>query len=407
MLSVDEARARILALVAPLGLERVALLAARGRALGEDVVATRALPPWDNSAMDGFAVRAADCPEPGRVLDVVATIAAGQAPAAPIGPGQAARIMTGAPMPPGADAVVMQEHTDHGAGAAAGRVRIDEPVPPGQHVRRRGEDVAPGDVVLRAGQTVGPGEIGLLAALGRAQLGVVRAPRVAVLSTGDELCDVDEQPGPGQIVNSNAYALGAQIAEAGAVPVLLPVARDRRTEIAARLGEALTLDAVVCSGGVSVGDYDFVKDAMADVGLVLDFWKVAMKPGKPLAFGAVHGRPVFGLPGNPASSMVSFELFVRPALRRMAGHARPDDRRRELVTLAAPHAKEPGRAHFLRAVLEPPRELGERRVARLPRRQGSGMLTSMAGIDALLELPAAHGPLPAGAPVTAILLGPG
>jgi molybdopterin molybdotransferase len=407
MLTVAEARAQILARLSPLGGERVALLEARGRVLAEDVIAGRALPPWDNSAMDGYAVRSADA-APGRTLAVVSTIAAGQLAGRALEAGEAARIMTGAPMPAGADAVIMQEETDLGA-TTPGHVRLDAGARPGQHVRRRGEDVREGERVLAAGALVGPGEIGLLAALGRSQLTVVRAARVAIVSTGDELCDLDEPPGPGRIVNSNAHALAAQVAELGAIPVLLPTAKDCREDIAATLAAALAHDVVISSGGVSVGEFDFVKQAMSDVGLEMGFWKVAMRPGKPVAFGvsdlAGRLRPVLGLPGNPASSMVSFELFVRPVLRRLAGHAEADDRRRERVALGSAYRKEPGRAHYVRARLVAGPTPDAPRVAELLARQGSGMLMSMIHVGALLELPIETGDLPAGAIVTAIVLG--
>ena len=406
MLTVSEARARILAAVRPLGPERLDLLAARGRVLADDLRSGRDLPPWDNSAMDGFAVRAADCAAAGAALSVVAEIPAGRPTAVVLAAGQAARIFTGAPMPAGADAVVMQEDTDHGQpGARADRVVVRDRVAGGDHVRRRGEDLAENARALAAGTALGPGEIGLLAALGHARVTVHRAPRVAILSTGDELVDVDQAPGAGQIVSSNAFALAAQAEELGVGAVVLPIARDDRDEIAARMREALSFDAVLSSGGVSVGDHDHVKGAMGAVGLEVAFWKVAMKPGKPVAFGVLAGpegpRPFFGLPGNSASSMVSFELFARPALRRMMGHRLADDRPRVSVRLGAAVAKAPGRASYLRARLE---RHGDALVATPNARQSSGALTSMVGADALLELPAERGDAAAGELVTAIVL---
>ena len=412
MLTVADARARILEAVRPLGPERLDLLAARGRVLAGDVVSGRDLPPWDNSAMDGFAVRAADCAAPGAALFVVAEVPAGRPTTVTLGAGQAARIFTGAPMPAGADAVVMQEDTDHAAaGARADRVTVRIAVRAGAHVRHLGEDLARSACALAAGTALGPGELGLLAALGHARVTVHRAPRVAILSTGDELVDVDEAPGDGQIVSSNAFALAAQAAELGLSAVVLPIARDDRDEIAARMREALSFDAVLSSGGVSVGDHDHVKGAMTAVGLEVAFWKVAMKPGKPVAFGVLAGpasgtsegcpRPFFGLPGNPVSSMVSFELFARPALRRMMGHRVADDRPRVTVRLAAAIGKAPGRASYVRARLE---RDGDAIVATPNPRQSSGALTSMVGVDALLELPAERGDAAAGEPITAIVL---
>lgn len=395
MLTVKDAAARIRAKTTRLPAESVALGSADGRVLARDVVSRRALPPFDNSAMDGFAVRAADLPG---TLAVVATIAAGQPPGAvDIGPGQAARIMTGAPVPPGADAVVMKEDADDRGDA----VHIAGPARPGQHIRRAGEDVAVGDVALAAGLRLGPGEIGLLAALGCTEVPVGRRPRVGILSTGDELVDVDVEPGPGQIVNSNAYALAAQVREAGGEPVALGIAPDDAGAIRDHLARGLALDVLCTSGGVSVGDYDLVKPCLEQLGVSLTFWKVAMKPGKPLAFGvAPTGTLVFGLPGNPVSSMVVFELFVRPTLLYMQGSASPE-RRRAPVTVTADYAKKPGRAHYVRAAL---RDRDGELAATPNPRQGSGMLRSMVGVDALLELDADRGDVRAGDRVPALLL---
>jgi molybdopterin molybdotransferase len=352
--------------------------------------------------MDGYALRAADV-EPGRALAVVATIAAGHAPAA-LPPGTAARIMTGAPMPAGADAVIMREDaTEHDAGA---RVSFARAARPGQHVRRAGEDVAPGDVVLDEGALLMPGEIGLLAGLGRTIVAVRRRPRVAILSTGDELVEPDRAPAPGapsaSIVGSNSWALAAQCHEAGALPTVLPIARDDRAVIREAFAEALRADAVISSGGVSVGEFDFVKAALDELGVAQSFWKVAMKPGKPIAFGAREGRPVFGLPGNPASSMVTFELFVRPALLRMAGAA-PEacTRPRATVELEAPYRNDGGRRHFVRARV---RRDGARLLATPLVRQGSGMLRSMVGVNALLDVDESGAPLAEGARLPALLL---
>jgi molybdopterin molybdotransferase len=398
VLTVEEALARILDRVAPLGAEQVLLDEAAGRVLAETVVAERQLPPWDNSAMDGFAVRAAEV-RPGESLPIASTVAAGHAPA-PLPVAAVARIMTGAPVPAGADAIVMREDAEESVedGRAVVRFRISPA--PGAHVRRAGEDVAAGAPVLAAGARLRAGEVGLLAALGRTIVRVHRRPRVALLSTGDELVDADRAPGPGQIVGSNAWALAAQCREAGALPTVLPIARDDRAAIRDALAEALTADAVLSSGGVSVGDFDFVRDALSDLGVIEHFWKVAMKPGKPLTFGTRDARPVFGLPGNPASSMVSFELFVRPALRRMLGHAevlRP----RAPVLLDEGYAHEGRRRHYLRGEV---RRDGALLRARRPGRQGSGMLRSMVGVNALLEIPEDAGVLAAGASVTAVLL---
>ena len=394
MLSVEEALARILAPITPLGIELVALTDAQNRALGRSLVAGRPLPPWDNSAMDGFAVRANEIAR-GKTFPVATTIAAGRAPL-PLAPGAVARIMTGAPLPAGADAVIMREQADETAEGVQFRI-----VPKlGDHIRRAGEDVRAEEEVLALGDPLGPGEIGLAAALGRTLIEVHRRPRVAILSTGDELVDPDRVPGPGQIVGSNAYALAAQCRSAGAMPTVLPIARDDRAHIAAAFEEALHADAVISSGGVSVGDFDFVKEALASLGVKEEFWRVAMKPGKPIAFGSREGRPVFGLPGNPAASLVGFELFVRPALLRMAGH-HTIERPRAPVVLASPYRHEGERRHYLRARVS---RDGTHLTAQLNPRQGSGHLSSLVGINALVEIPEQAGPVAAGATMTALLL---
>ena len=425
MLTVEEALARILGTAVPLGAEQVLLGDASGRVLAEPVVAGRRLPPWDNSAMDGYAVRAAEVA--GAPLPVSATIAAGHAPE-PLLVGTVARIMTGAPMPAGADAVIMREDAEESAAPGglpyAHEVRFARAPQPGQHVRRAGEDVAPGDLLLDAGAPIGPGEIGLLAGIGRTIVSVHRRPRVAILSTGDELLEPDRAPAPegagdgggrrgagagagprsGKIIGSNSWALAAQCAEAGAVPTILPIARDDREVIRAALVEALRADVVLSSGGVSVGEFDFVKAALDDLGVEQSFWKVAMKPGKPIAFGRSGHVPVFGLPGNPASSMVTFELFVRPALRRMLGVS-PErcTRPRAQVLLDREYRNDGGRRHFVRASL---RRDGAHLYAAPLLRQGSGMLRSMVGVGALLDLDEASTPLGAGTPVWALLLDP-
>jgi molybdopterin molybdotransferase len=391
MLSPAEALSRILAHMSRIEAEDVRLSDAHGRVLALDAVASRALPGCDNSAMDGFAVRAADLPG---TLPVVATTVAGQAPGAPLPPGTAVRIMTGAPLPPGADTIVMFED------ATVDGERVALPAAPlGDHVRRAGEDVAIGALAVSAGARLGPGELGLLAALGVARPRVARRPRVALIATGDELVGVDQTPAPGQVVDSSAYALSAQIRDAGGEPIYLGIARDDRAALAATIRHALTHDAVMTTGGVSAGDRDHVRDALADAGVVPDFWKVAMKPGKPLAFGMAGRVPVFGLPGNPVSSMVSFELFVRPALLVMQGAA--PHRPRAPVVLPAGYRKPPGRAHYLRARL---RRDGDRLIADLHGKQGSAMLSSMIGAAALVEIDRDLGDIPPGGTAPALLL---
>jgi molybdopterin molybdotransferase len=379
MLRVEEAQARVLEAAAPLGPEIVGLDEALGRVLASDVIATRALPPADTSAMDGYALVAADAATPGADLSVVGTIAAGHPSTRALARGQAMRIMTGAPLPPGADAVVMQEETL----ARGDRVVLQGVTHAGAHVRRRGEDVAPDTLALAAGTAIGPGEIGLLAALGRSVIPVHRRPTVSIVSTGDELVDIGTLPGPGQIVDSNAHALAAMIRDAGGRPWAAPITPDQPEAIRRRLTEALAADVLITVGGVSVGEFDYVKDALTAVGAPLDFWKVAMKPGKPMAFGCAAGRPAFGLPGNPASAMVSFELFVRPVLRKLAGRRSGLLRPRAAVRFEGSYRKETGRRHYLRAHA---RREGSILVAHPRVHQGSGMLRSMVDVNALVEI---------------------
>ena len=328
MLAVEEARARIAGRVKTLGTEVAPIAGAHGRVLATAAVARRSLPPRDNSAMDGFAIVAADVPA---TLPIAAESAAGVDPVPPHTAGTATRIMTGAPMPAGADTVVIREDVVEAADGSS--ARFDEAASAGDNIRRAGEDIAAGAVAIEAGTRLGAPEIGLLAALGYPTPEVFRRPRVAILSTGDELIDVTEDPPPGRIINSNAYALAAAVRDAGGIPFIAGIVGDREPEVVDALAAVLRdTDVLLTSGGVSVGKYDFVKPALAANGVETDFWKVAVKPGKPLVFGvAPGGALVFGLPGNPVSSLVSFELFVRPALLAMGGGSReraPAHRRR-------------------------------------------------------------------------------
>jgi molybdopterin molybdotransferase len=397
MRSVEEALQEILAAAPVLSAETVDLASGLGRVLAEDVVSERTLPPWDNSEMDGYAVRAADSARAPVTLALQGEVAAGHVAVEPLRPGHAYRIFTGSPMPPGADAVVKQEDVERDGD----RVRLRAPVRPGLCVRPRGSDVVPGESVLRRGAVLGPGEIGLCAALGRTQVAVHRRASVAIVSTGDELVEADRSPGPGQIVNSNSFAVAAMIGEVGCIPVRLGIAPDRREAIAARLGEARGADVVLTTGGVSVGEHDHVRDVLGDLGCELRFWKVNIKPGKPLVFGVWGERLVFGLPGNPASSMVTFELFVRPALRKMIGHTRVE-RTRAWARLVEPVSKEDGRRHYLRAVVS---RDGTDLAVRPLSKQASGQLTSMVGVNALAILPEGSRGAAAGERLEVILLG--
>lgn len=400
MKSVAEAYAEVLAAFEPLGCERVALHEALGRFTARPLIAPFDLPPFDNSAMDGYALRAADVARASAAspvgLPVVGESRAGGETLLPLAQGSAQRIFTGAPLPPGADAVELQENVER----SAERAQFRGPLGAFANVRRRGSDVAQGSQPLSAQAAIGPGEIALLASLEQASVDVYKRPRVAIVCTGDELRDLGEPARPGSIINSNAYALAAQTRAAGAEPWVLPPVRDEREAIAAALRQALSADVVVLSGGVSVGDYDLVRDGLASAGVALDFWKVRMKPGKPLSFGKYGRVPVLGLPGNPVSAWVTFELFVRPGLRRMLGDPCPS-RAQLPVRLARPLRRNAGRTEFARAQL---RWADDGLWAELLSQQSSGALSSLVGVDALCEIPADCASLDAGAPILAWLV---
>jgi molybdopterin molybdotransferase len=407
MLSVAEAQQAILSSVKRLEPETVSLLDALGRVLAEAVKAETALPPFDNSAMDGYAVRAADLVGASRAqpvrLSIIADVPAGHPTEIEITPGTAARITTGAMLPRGADTVVAVEDTDDGARGASEllkSVAIDRAFPRGMHVRSAGADVQPGEQVLSAGTLIRPAEIALMSALGYSRVKVYRRPRVAVLATGDELVAPDQQPGPGQIRNVNEYSTAALVRRYGGVPLLLGIARDRTADVAAKLEEAIGqgADVIVASAGVSVGAYDVVKDAVQVHGSI-DLWKVRMRPGKPLAFGFYRQVPFFGLPGNPVSAMMTFEQFVRPVLRIMAGF---QQWRKPTVpvTLLEPIESD-GRETYARAWVE---RRGESWLARLSGGQGSNMLHSLARANALVIVPEAVTRLDAGAQAQAQML---
>jgi molybdopterin molybdotransferase len=400
VLTPAAARARILAAlsdVAPLAAERVPLADALGRALAEELTAARDVPGFDAATMDGYALRAADAPRAGARLPVAFEVYAGRPAPAPLPPGSCCRIFTGAPLPEGADAVEMQEEVRRaGRGPAAFRRAAEA----GRFVRRAGSDVAAGAVALAAGAVIDAGVVGLAAGLGRSELAVRRRPRVAILSTGDELVPAGRLPGPGQIHESNGPALAAAVREAGGDPVLLPIAGDEPGVLARALEAARGLDALVTTGGVSVGTRDLVRDALVRAGARLDFWKVAMRPGKPFTFGRWDRTAVFGLPGNPASALVTFELFARPALRALAGL--PGSGRVTVpARLAVAQEKPAELAVFLRARVR--RSRTGLVVEPLPT-QLSGHLTSVAGHDALAVLPAGRARLARGAEVEAVLL---
>ncbi len=383
MVSVDEALNRILNRIQILGFEKVDIITSLGRVIGEDIFVPRDIPPLDNSAMDGYAVRAADIKGASREspisLKVIEELPAGALPQMSVTKGEAVRIMTGAPIPKGANTVVMVEDTEKvGEG-----VKVFQGVPPGENIRRAGEDVKKDDRVISKGSVIRAAEVGMLASVGRAFVSVHQRPVVAILCTGDELVDVHEGIADHKIVSSNSYTLSAQVMECGALPLQLGIAKDDPAEIEEKLREGLRADVILSSAGVSVGDYDLVKDILREIGFEMDFWGVAMRPGQPLAFGTTGGKPTFGLPGNPVSSMVSFEQFVRPSLLKMMGHK---NLFRPLVeaVLKEEISKKPGRRHFMRAKLS----LEENRyVVTTTGPQGSGILNSMVEANSLVIVP--------------------
>ena len=320
MISADEALRVVLENVTPLGVERVALLAAHGRVLAEDIRSPRDIPGFDNSAMDGYAVRAADVAAASEAnpvsLKVIETVGAGAMPTRRVEPGTAIRTMTGAPIAPGADAIIQVERTR----GSDTKVEILAAVEARNFIRPRGEDLREGESVMSTGKVLTASDLGMLASLNRAMLDVYRKPQVAIVATGDELVNVDQIPTGAQIVNSSAYALAAAIGEAGGAPTILKIARDTLEDTRERLSEAMRFDVVFSTGGVSVGQFDHVKGVMDELGMRTLFHGVAQRPGRPLKFGIMGGRPVFGLPGNPVSTMVCFYLYARPALRKMGGY---------------------------------------------------------------------------------------
>ncbi len=383
MISVAEALQTILEHIAVLGTERVNLLNALGRVLAEDVISPLTIPPSDNAAMDGYAVRYDDMkgamPQRAARLKICGDIPAGYTAPRPLTAGEAYRIMTGAPLPAGADTVVMQEDTE----AQNGTVLIFKECACGSNIRKAGEDIKPGDLVVKAGTVLNPSHLGVLASIKKAFVTVYQRPRVGILSTGDELADVDEELGAGKIVSSNSYSLYALVQDSGGIPMNLGIARDTRADLRAKFMEGLHADMIISSGGVSVGDYDFVKDVLQELGASMKFWKVAMRPGNPLAFGMIGGKPAFGLPGNPVSVMVSFEQFVRPSIRKMSGHTRLFRQVIEATAQEKVTAKK-GRTYFVRC------RVSQRNgdfVATTTGEQGSGILMSMAKANGLMIIP--------------------
>ncbi len=401
MLTVDQALNKILSYVEALDEEERPILDSLGQVLAEDITSTIDVPPLDNAAMDGYAVRAEDIKgasrQSPRLLRVIDTVIAGSVSRHEVEPGTAIRIMTGAPIPKGADTVVRFEDTDederrqatgHQLSAETG---ILQATPADSNIRRAGEDVAKGAIVFRRGTAIRPSEVGVLASLGRSRIKVIRRPVVAILTTGDELADINQPLPPGKIYNSNTYSLAALVLRYGGIPEILGIATDNEESLVARFRQGLNADLLITTGGVSVGDYDIVKDVLAKEGEI-NFWRVRMKPGKPVAFGTVKGVsqagvarkiPHLGLPGNPVSVMITFELFARPAILKMMGRRNLS---KPVIQAEIEDVVEnnDGRRTFARAVVE---ERNGQYYARLTGPQGSAILTSMALASGLVIVP--------------------
>jgi molybdopterin molybdotransferase len=402
--TVTDAVARIVAGIEPLSVERVSLLDALGRVLATPVISPLTLPAWDNSAMDGYALRASDVEgassEKPVTLTVLETVAAGAFPSRAVEAGSCTRIMTGAPLPEGVDTVIRLEDTDGGTE----RVSIRNDRDANRNVRYRGEDITTGTRVLECGQPIGAAQIGVLASVGASSVDVYRQPRVAFFGSGDEIVDLDrftEALDGKKIVTSNSYTLHSLVRLNGGIPVNLGVARDDPVDIRARIDRAAGCDMLVTSAGISAGEFDYLRPVLAEAGVTLDVWRVRMRPGAPLGFGWIGKMPWIGLPGNPVSTMVTFELFVRPVMRRMLGHTRLF-RRPVPVTLEEPVKIGAALTHFLRAIVsvKPDGTLS----ARLTGAQGSGILTSMSVANALLVIPEERPRVEAGETVNALLL---
>ncbi len=400
MITVDEALDKILSNIHPLGFEKVSILESLGRVIGEDIRAGRNIPPFDNSAMDGYALISADVEKassshPVR-LEVIEDLPAGAFPTKKVKRGEAIRIMTGAPVPKGADTVIPIEETKKENES----VLILKATAPGENIRRSGEDVKTGDRVISRDDMIRPAEVGMLASVGRSFVSVYQKPLVAILCTGDELVDVDGNLDEVKIISSNSYSLGAQVKDCGAMPLQLGIAKDRKEEIEEKFRQGIRADVVISSAGVSVGDYDFVKDVMKRLGMEMIFWKVAMRPGAPLAFGTIGGKPMFGLPGNPVSSMISFEQFVRPSLLKMMGHRKLFRPTVEAV-LKEDVKKAAGKRYFIRGSVSFEKD---QYFVTTTGEQGSGILRSMVKANGLIVIPEEQEKVRAGEKVKVQLL---
>ena len=381
---LEDALKVVLDAVPVLGVEKISLLDALGRVLAENIIADRDNPPWDNSAMDGFAVRFEDIKQEyavttPTVLKVIEDVPAGRFASKTVGKGEAIRIMTGAALPQGADTVLKIEDTE----ATSDTVKVFKPELQGANIRPQGEDVRKGDCIIPKGKVIRPAEAGMLAILAKPFVFVYQRPRVAILSTGDELADLDERLTDEKIINSNSYGIAAAVREAGGLPHLLGIAKDNPADLKAKIGQGLNADILVLSGGVSMGDYDFTKPVFQELGGEMNFWKLAIRPGQPVAFGKIGKTLAFGLPGNPVSSMVTFEQLVRPAMLQMCGHkvlTRPVVQ----AVFQERFSKRPDRRHFLRGLLWMERGM---LMVRTTGPQGSGILTSLVKANGLIDIP--------------------
>ncbi|GAB4301173.1 MAG: molybdopterin molybdotransferase MoeA [Desulfuromonadia bacterium] len=396
MTTFHEARSLILRQTNPLPPELVPLTAAVGRVVAADIISPINLPTADNSAMDGYALRHADT-TPGGILPMAGTIYAGDPPPPPLPDGTAVRIMTGALIPPGANAVVPWEETE----TVEEGVRITRPVTEGQHIRRRGEDLREGGVIVRKGTVLRPAQIGILASCGILLVPVHRRPTVAIVSTGDELINPGEPVNPGKVVNSNMISLAAAVTEAGGIPVMTGIARDTLPSTRETLARALCCDVVVTSAGVSAGEKDLVRNVLEEMGARQIFWKVEIKPGHPTAFALKEGQPIFSLPGNPVSSLITFETFVKPLLRAMQGEPRPIP---PLVTaqLRDEIRKKPGRLHFIRVSLM--KGADGTIYASSAGDQQTGITRTLSSADGLALIPEEETHIPRGANVSVLIL---
>ncbi len=395
-LSFESARTIILDKVIALPSESTSLLDLAGRVLAEDIKAPWDLPCWDNSAMDGFAVRAEDCVS-GKTLTIDGYLPAGvTAIGIEVKPGGAVRIMTGAPTPAGCDAIVPIEETEENDG----KVTMTGKVKRGDHLRVRGEDVSQGDLVITAGTVLRPAEINMLASFGYQTVSVFRRPKIAILSTGDELVEPGDEIGPGQIINSNTYSLAAAVKEIGGEPILLGIARDDRASLTEKISTGLEADGLITSAGVSMGDRDLVCEVLQMLGVERQFWKVDIKPGRPTAFGLKDGKPIFSLPGNPVSSMITFEEFVRPALLKMMGHQRVIKPFIKAIMQKTIN-KKPGRVQFLRVRVV---NDSEQLLASSSGDQNTGIVRTLLRANGIAVLPADREQIMAGEEVNVQLI---